>query len=567
MKDVTNSASDNRKAGKQKTASKTSDSNKTTRHKIISYLVLLLVTAMAYYLILPPIHYAAPIFWVFLLGLTLGSLLIESIFDGHKIIDHVKAGDFGPLTFRKPKVASKYKWFIYPWLLVAAAAVLVYLVFSPVFFPTQYANMIQPETADFQEDFPEVDVDQIPLIDRDTATRLGSRTLGSLSELVSQFEAAPDYTQINIANHPYRVSPLKYAGLFKWINNYQKGIPHYIQVDMVSGDVELKTPAQPIKYSFDDKFSRNVQRRLRFDYPFTLFDDPSFEIDDAGNPYFVATTYTRNFILREPEASGVVLLNAMTGETETFALEDVPHWVDRVHSADLIMHQLEMNGLYRNGFWNSIVAKNGVTRPTEGYNYLPMKDDIYMYTGITSVVTDESNVGFVLVNMRTKEAKMYYLSAAEEFSAMSSAEGSVQEKGYIATFPLLINLNGKPMYILSLKDAAGLIKEYALVDVQNYQNVYVGQTVPLLISQYAQANNLEIENVETESDVETINGKIDQIEAVVVDGDSVYYFTVEGKVYRANIKINERLPFIENGTVVEFDVTAEGEVKTIQIIE
>lgn len=561
MKDVTNSASDNRKTGNRP------GGNQTRRHKIYAYLILLVTAAIAYYLILPPIHYAAPIFWVFLLGLTLGSLLIESIFDGHKIIEEVKTGAFKQITLRKPKMTSKYKWAVYLWLLIAAAAAALYLIFSPVIFPTQYANMIQPQTANFQEDFPEVEVDQIPLIDRDTATRLGSRTLGSLSELVSQFEAAPDYTQINIANHPYRVSPLKYAGLFKWINNFQQGIPNYIQVDMVSGDVELKTPAQPIKYSFDDKFNRNVHRRLRFSNPFALFGEPSFEIDDAGNPYYVATTYTRNFILREPEANGVVLLNAMTGETERLALEDVPQWVDRVHTADLIMHQLTMNGLYRNGFLNSIFAKNGVTRPTEGYNYLPMKDDIYMYTGITSVVTDESNIGFVLVNMRTKEAKMYYVTAAEEFSAMSSAEGSVQEKGYIATFPLLINLNGKPMYILSLKDAAGLIKEYALVDVQNYQNVYIAQTVPLLITQYAQVNNLEIENVETESDIETINGKIDQIQAVVVDGDSVYYFTVKGEVYRANIKISERLPFIENGAAVEFDATAEGEVKRIEIIE
>lgn len=564
MKDVTNSIDEKRKQNKK--AGQVKGDN-LQRSKIILYLLLLISSAVAYYLLLPPIHYASPAFWLFLFLLSLGVFFIESIFRRSPTASAATKSVFPDLSFKLPKIKAKYRWLVYPWLLVAVTAGIIYAVFSPVFFPKQYADMIQPETVDFQKDFPKVDVNQIPLIDRDTAVRLGSRTLGSLSALVSQFEAAPDYTQINIKEHPYRVTPLKYAGIYKWLNNFQKGIPNYIQIDMVTGDVELMEPAQPIKYSFDDKFSRNVLRRLRFDNPFTLFGTPTFEVDDEGNPYYVATTYKRNFVIREPEANGIILLNAMTGESDFYSLEDIPKWVDRVHSADLIMHQLQMNGLYRHGFWNSLFAKNGVTQPTEGYNYLPMNDDIYMYTGITSVVSDESNIGFVLVNMRTKEAKMYYLTAAEEFSAMSSAEGSVQEKGYYATFPLLINLGGKPMYILSLKDEAGLIKEYALVDVQNYQNVFVAQTIPLLMTQYAQANNVEIENVDTAAEVTTINGKIDQIEAVVVDGDSVYYFTIDGNIYQANIKISEKLPFIENGAVVEFDVTSAGEVKEIEVLE
>ncbi|XJS11480.1 hypothetical protein ACF3NG_04530 [Aerococcaceae bacterium WGS1372] len=187
-----------------------------------------------------------------------------------------------------------------------------------------------------------------------------------------------------------------------------------------------------------------------------------------------------------------------------------------------------------------------------------------MYTGITSVVADESNIGFVLVNMRTKEATMYPLSAAEEFSAMRSAEGSVQETSYTATFPLLININGKPMYILTLKDNSGLIKEYALVDVQNYQTVYVESSVASLMQVYAIDNPLDIEEIETDEEIETLSGKIEDIQAVVVEGNTIYYFTLEGQVYKADIQLNDQLPFLQAGTEVEFTTTGEGDIREIK---
>ena len=254
----------------------------------------------------------------------------------------------------------------------------------------------------------------------------------------------------------------------------------------------------------------------------------------------------------------------MTGETTKYSLDEIPEWVDRVHSADLILHQLEMNGKFQGGFWNSIFSKVGVTEPTAGYNYLPINDDLYLYTGITSVVSDESNIGFVLVNMRTKDTQFYPLNAAEEFSAMQSAEGSVQETGYVATFPLLISIEGRPMYILSLKDSSGLIKEYALVDVQNYQKVYIESSVERLMLSYAEDNPINIEEIETEEALETIQGQIEEIQAVVVDGNTIYYFMLDGHVYRANINLNEALPFIEAGQDVEFITTEDGVVREIQ---
>ncbi len=559
LKDVTPSKEDKKKSTKKRNIKKFN----------IRWLYLLLAIAafVYYYITLPPIHYASIQFWIFLLLLLAGAGLIEMLADGQQMFQRFNTtGKVTNEQFSLKKFPKKYRWFLIPIPIILLIAVGSYFVFSPLFMAEDYASLIEIETRDFQDDFPEANVDQIPLVDRDTAMRLGNRHLGALTDLVSQFEASEEYVQINISDSPYRVTPLKYAGFWKWLNNFRQGLPHYLQVDNVTGEVKLQTPAQPIKYSYSDLFNRNIMRHLRFNYPFNILERPAFEVDDEGNPYYIATTYGRNFFIREPEPNGLVIVNAMTGEHEKVSLDEIPTWVDRVYGADLIMHQLTLNGHYRNGFFNSLFAKEGVTEPTQGYNYLPINDDLYLYTGITSVVADESNIGFVLVNLRTKEAKMYPLSAAEEFSAMASAEGSVQETGYNATFPLLINLQGKPMYILTLKDSSGLIKEYALIDVQNYQQVYVAPSVRQLMAQYSEDNPLEIA-VLAEEDLETLTGQIQSIEAVVLEGETVYYFMMDGQVYQAPVELNQYLPFVESGDAINLQLDQNGAVYAIDLSE
>lgn len=525
------------------------------------YLILFIILAIYYYIILPPIHYASIDFWLFLLIASVGIILVELLADGFNFFK----GNHNNKSFRSIRVSPKYKGIIQAWLLIFVLGTISYGVLSPFLFSKKYSQMITYETANFKENFPETNVNQIPLVDRDTAERLGNRHLGALTDLVSQFEAASDYTQINIKGYPYRITPLEYADFFRWLNNFREGIPHYIQVDNVTGEVEIKTPEKPIKYSYSDKFNRNIMRHLRFRYPFTLFENPTFEVDDEGVPYYIATTYTRNFLIREPEVAGVITVNAMTGETEKYELDSIPTWIDRVYSAKLIMHQLKMNGLYKNGYWNSLFAKKGVTEPSEGYNYLPMKDDLYLYTGITSVAADDSNIGFMLVNMRTKETEFYPLTAAEEFSAMRSAEGSVQETEYQATFPLLINIKGRPMYILTLKDNSGLIKAYALVDVQNYQRVYVEATLEKLLQKYSEEFEVDTEEIEALSDLKMLEGKIEDIQATVVEGQTVYYFMVDGTIYKAPISLSDQLPFIKQNDSIQFSVNDKLEVKEIEL--
>lgn len=530
------------------------------------YLLLFMLLFIYYYVVLPPLHYASVQTWIFLLLIIGGILLIEILKDSGQFVQKMKQTPPSSFSLKGYRLPNKYRWVLRALIAVIAIGMIGNLIFSPFFMAKKYGQMIEPVTEDFQSTFPEVNMDQVPLVDRDTAVRLGNRQLGALPKLVSQFEVSEEYTQININAEPYRVTPLKYAGLFKWLNNFSEGIPNYLQVNNVTGQVEVKTPEKPIKYSYSDHLDRNILRHLRFNYPFSIFDRPDFEVDDQGIPYYIATTYKRNFFLNEPEPDGLIIVNAMSGEHKRYAIDQVPNWVDRVYPADLIMHQLDMNGKYRQGFWNALFAKEGVTETSDGYNYLPMKDDLYLYTGITSVVSDESNIGFVLVNLRTKEATMYSLSAAEEFSAMESAEGSVQEKGYKATFPLLINLQGKPMYILTLKDSSGLIKTYSLVDVQDYQKVYTANNMAQLIKVYGEDHPVVAEQLD-EAKLEKIEGTIQSIQAVVRDGQTYYYLLINEEVYQVPVSFNSYLPFVEPGQTIVLKVDDQQTVHAIDLSE
>ena len=415
---------------------------------------------------------------------------------------------------------------------------------------------------DFTADVAEINRSQIPVVDRDTASRLGQRKLGEMSDLVSQFVIEEDYTQINYKGKPVRVTPLTYGDIIKWFNNQSEGIPAYISVDMTTQETTLVRLEDGIKYSRGEYFFRNLDRYLRFKYPTKIFDNISFEIDENGTPYWVASCVGFKIgIWSGRDIDGAVLLNAVTGESEYYALDDIPSWVDQVYSSEMIMEQLTYNGKYRSGFFNSIFGQQGVLQPTDGYNYLAINDDVYLYTGMTSVTSDESNVGFVLTNLRTKETKFYSIPGAEEYSAMSSAEGQVQHLKYTATFPLLLNISDRPTYFMSLKDAAGLVKMYAFVDVSQYQIVGTGETVDAARADYIaklKDEDLEVDDAEEK----TVSGIIERIASAVVNGNTNYYITLENSdtVYIVPVTLSDKLPLAQPGNSIEMSIseTAEG---------
>lgn len=436
------------------------------------------------------------------------------------------------------------------------------LVSAPIFRASSYSELIAVTEGSFTEDVNEVSFDQIPMLDKNSAERLGSRKLGELSDMVSQFEVASDYSQINYQGKPVRVTPLEYGDLIKWFNNRGEGLPAYIRIDMVTQNAEVVRLDEGMKYTTSEHFFRNLDRHLRINYPTFMFGGAIFEIDEKGTPYWVCPRIVKTIgLFGGTDINGAVLVNAITGDCVYYAAEDVPAWVDRVYSADLIVEQYDYYGTYKNGFLNSLFGQKGVTVTTDGYNYIAQDDDVYMYTGITSVTSDQSNIGFILVNQRTKETTFYTAAGATETSAQDSAEGLVQDLGYSATFPLLLNISGQPTYFLALKDSSNLVKSYAMVNVQYYQNAVTGSTVEQCLANYRELL-LQQNLAETEEIIETSDtGTVEDIRTAVIDGNSHYYIRLSGNDFYYVLSA------ADSETVVTLDIGDDVEVRSSGIGE
>lgn len=541
---------------------------------ILPLIITLVLGAVNFYITLPSLHVKSSQFWgfiIFLVAVYLVSFLV--IKSGKGIFKALKAGDLSYSLDKKgtEKLVNKLKGKKLLKVIISAVVLVVVVIgaifvsSSPIFNATKYQKMLTVNEADFSKDIAEIPLSKIPVVDRDTATRLGSRKIGEVVELVSQFNVSDYYTQINFKEIPVRVSPLEYADVLKWFVNKEEGIPYYVKIDMATQGTDLVELEEGIKYSPSEYFARDLLRHVRFAYPTRMFEKTSFEIDDEGNPYWIMSYYDYTIgFLGGKDIKGIIAVDAVTGEMKDYTVDEIPEWIDAVYSANMIIEQADFWGAYRNGYWNSIFAQKNVVATTDGYNYLAIDDDVWLYTGITSVVRDESNIGFILVNLRTKEAKTFAINGAEEYSAMASAEGMIQEKGYVATFPILVNIENIPSYFISLKDGAGLVKAYSFVSVSNYQIVGVADTLEGAQNEYIRLlKNSDIlgENVQTpsEENKKTVTAKVTDIKAAVIGGNSKYYITVEGdeNVFIADISLWNKLPFVKNGDTVTIDYSTD----------
>lgn len=512
--------------------------------KILGVLAVILAAAVYYYIALPAINIHSSGFWIFLM------VVVGVIF-----VFYVLKKRLGTAEIKESKTAKIILGVLLVLVLVYAIGL---LLSSEVVNAKKYQKLLAVEEGEFTTDIEELSFDQIPLLDKDSATLLGNRKMGSMVDMVSQFEVDDIYSQINYNDKPVRVSPLKYASPIKWLTNQSDGIPAYIRIDMATQDTELVKLEEGIKYSTSEYFNRNIYRHLRFNYPTYIFNELSFEIDDDGVPYWVCPVKKFNVGLFGGATIGrVVLCNAITGETVDYAIEDVPQWIDRAYSADLLVELYDYYGTLKHGFINSVLGQKDCLMTTDGYNYLAIDDDVWVYTGVTSVSGDQSNVGFVLMNQRTMETKFYAIEGATEHSAMDSAEGQVQNLEYVATFPLLLNINSEPTYFIALKDNAGLVKKYAMVNVQKYQVVGIGDTVSECEEEYNKLLLKEgIQKIEEDTrEVMTISGKITKIAQGVIDGDSHYFIMIEGSDDIFDISVVDMINIIKYE--VGQDITVE----------
>lgn len=501
------------------------------KSKVLIAIILIILAGIYYYVTLPAMNLHSSETW-YLVALFMVLLVVWYMAGSSR--------EHGIKSIIELKEDKIFKGFLGVIVVLGIIYIGGTILSSEIVNASAYEKLMKVEEGTFTDDVEELSFDKIPLLDRDTATLLGDRKMGSMVDMVSQFEVDEIYSQINYKDNPVRVSPLKYASLIKWFTNMSDGIPAYIRINMATQNTELVKLDEGMKYTTSDHFNRNIYRHLRFAHPTYIYGDLSFEIDEKGVPYWVAPVKKFKIGLFGGETVGkVVLCNAITGEMKTYDVEDVPQWVDRVYSADLLVKLFNYYGTLKHGFFNSILSQKDCLSTTDGYNYLALDDDVWMYTGVTSVNGDQSNVGFVLANQRTMETKYYEVEGATESSAMSSAEGQVQNLKYSATFPLLLNISGEPTYFVALKDDAGLVKKYAMVNVQKYQIVAIGDSVSLCQDSYRElllSNGVQEAEKDTRKE-EKVSGRVEKIAQAVIDGTSHYYLmlTDNDEIYDVSV--------------------------------
>lgn len=554
---------------------------------IISIVGTIIGAGIAYYFLLPPLNFKSYDFFIYI-AIVLAIYIVLTLVTSGVIM----SPDYTPYAKKQSIVPVAIG-------LVVALVVGVCFLASCVFFRAEsYSNIISvDESKTFASDIKEVDFQSVPILDTEAAAALAKRTLGDLSDQVSQFEVGTSFTQINYKENPYKVTTLAYGDIFKWFRNTSTGFPGYIRVNMVTQKAEfVRTDAAGlnignIRYSTYEHFNKYLLRHVRFQYPTYLLGTPTFEIDESGYPFWFVPIEDKTIgVFGGTDVKGVLIVDAITGSITEYSVDEVREnqelqWIDGIFSANLLVQQYNYYGKYKSGFWNYYIGQKGVKVATEGSNYLAIDDDVYMYTGVTSTGQDQAIIGFVLVNMRTKDANYYAVSGAKEYSAMTSANGALQNYKYNATFPILLNISGQPTYFMSMLDDSQLLKMYAMVNVTSYQVVATGSKISECMEKYAEA--LKSNNISIDVDIDQIaqdeqsttgdtpddtvkyiewKGKVTDIRTAVIGGDSYYYISIHSSKSYFSIKAADaqKVITLNVGDIVKFK-TVESKGSIIEI--
>ena len=533
---------------------------------LLSFIITAVIGAGAYYMMLPAMNFKSTDFYTFWF-----------------VIIAVFCGVFYVLCGARTKIERREyckKRSIFPIVLVAMMLLVMvvgYISGCTLLRAKSYSELVDVKESSFSEDFKDINYTDVPRLDAATSKVLADQQLGSLSEYKSQYVVSNVSTQINYKNHPVRVAYLEYANVFKWFNNTKNGLPAYMMTDLVSQKVAVVNCVEKfgsgIKYSPTELFNERLIRHLRFQYPTEILDTPNFEIDDDAHPYWITPVLDKTIgLFGGTDVKGAIITDALTGESEYYSMGQIRtdnslNWIDVVYSEALVIQQYNYHGRLSNGFWNSIIFQNDVNVTSSGNGVIAMDDDVWVYTGVTSSEADTSNFGFILCNQRTKELRYYKNGGAQESSAQASAVDLVQNYGYMATFPILLDIEDQPTYFMSLYGSGYTVKGYALVNlddktivgtglldiekshtnalnaaVENYISALKDKNV---VDENADADDYKVdantstvagENVDGDTDVVeteklTVTGEITDIKTSVNDGNTVYYLQVKDKYY------------------------------------
>ena len=491
---------------------------------VITLLVLLYVFVEAP--TLSPLYLDGAIFWAVLITIYVGLNALMKIGEFSFDAEKTQPGQV-PFSFSAKQKFPKLSAVIIavPWILI-----IVVMILCSVFFQWKaYRDQLgEPEIKKFDNEVQAIDVAQIPIVDENLALQLAQKKLGERPALGSQVALYSATIQM-VDGELVWVVPLYHSGFFKWLTNLS-GTPGYIVVSATNTNDVRYVEGYKIKYHPGSYLLFDITRKVRFGPGLmTGITDYSFELDDEGQPYWAISTYKNSRGFSLPEADGIILLNATTGQMDRYGMDEVPEWVDRVQPEDFVLTQIANRGNYVHGIFN--FANKDKYRPSEGHNIVYNNGRCYLFTGLTSVGSDDSAIGFIMVDMVTKEPIMYEMSGATEEAAQRSAEGRVQDLKYRATFPIILNIDSQPTYFMTLKDNIGLIKQYAFVSVTNYSTVGTGESVSAAMRDYE--NKLRSDGVTT---IGKLGGVVEQLEGTILrisgeysGGNTVYKFLLSEK--------------------------------------
>ena len=553
---------------------------------LISFLATVVIGAGAYYMMLPAINLKSSDFYTFV-------ILLIAVF----------CGCFFILIGAGKKIERKEyfkKRSIVPIIMIGVLLVVMvvgWLVGCTFFRAKAYSNLVTVQESDFSEDFKEIKYDQVPRLDAVTSKVLADQQLGSLSEYKSQYVVSSVSTQINYQGTPVRVAYLEYADVFKWFNNTKNGLPAYMLIDLVSQKVTavncIEKFGEGIKYSPTELFNEKLVRHLRFQYPTALLDTSNFEINDDGHPYWITPVLDKTIgLFGGTDVKGAIITDALTGESnyyniETIRTDSTLNWIDVVYNENLLVEQYNYHGKLSNGFWNSIIFQNDVNIASQGNGNIAMDDDVWVYTGVTSSKEDASNFGFILCNQRTKEIRYYQNGGAMESSAQESAADAVQNYGYRAIFPILLDIEGQPTYFMSLYGDSYTVKGYALVNLDdktivgtglldteksdvNALNAAVENYIAALkdknkVDKDADADDYKVTDDNTSvtdtvnDDAKTVTGVVTDVKTAVNNGNTVYYLQIENKYYYISVNECMNVLLVNAGDTVTVTYTTDSE--------
>ncbi|ABR33728.1 hypothetical protein [Clostridium beijerinckii] len=480
------------------------------------------------------------------LDLSLNILIITGIFVACTLV-------YGVLIRNKKYISTA--------IIVALLYVGAIIIYSPLISYNAHRNLIgNIEEMDFSSQIEYIDINQLPIIDKELAYKLADKKLGEITSLGSQVSVG-QLTLQSVNGQLCYVGPLEHSSFLKWISN-REGTIGYIKVSATNqNDVELVTQLDGkdirLKYLNSAYFLSDLNRAAYFRDMKAGHTDYTFELDDSGRPYWVITRYDTGVGITEEKAIGALVMDAQTGESTIYNIDNLPEWVDRIQPMKYINRYINKWGELVHGVLN-FTDKDKLKTTTDGMNIIYDKGVCYYYTGITSVGSDESLVGFMLTNTRTGETKMYKTAGATEEAGMRSAEGKVQQYGYKATFPYLINIQNEPTYFMTLKDSNGLVKQYAMVNVKNYNTVGVGDTLQATLNKYLEGLTNTNISLESGNQEEVIRGEVERIGLVIKEGTSIYDI---------KLKNNENIFSVSTETSREVALTQAGDSVEMKFIK